>query len=268
MAETPFTVRDGARLRVFVDGSGPDLLLISGLGGTAAFWEPLLPHLTDKHRVIRLDQRGIGSSERGSSTCTINMLAEDCLDILAALGSATAAVVGHSTGGAIAQTMALSRREAIRALCLSSTWARADRYMLEVFGLRSMLLQTDPKAYAAHGFLTAYPPDWLTDRWNLFNAAVAAAPATEEDRRVVAERIVALLAFDCSSQLTSLACPTLIFGAADDAIVPFRLQAELQDLIPNSRLERFPWGGHFTPLTATVAYATKLKAWLEETWRT
>lgn len=266
MAETTATMRDGARLRVFVDGEGPDLFLVSGLGGTAAFWQPLLSHLTDAYRVIRIDQRGIGASEKGALACTIDVLAEDCLEVLVALGSAAAAVVGHSTGGAIAQTMALARQDMVRALGLSSTWARPDRYMRELFHLRSLLLRMNPGAYAAHGFLVAHPTDWLACRWDLFDAAVAAAPATDGQRRVMEDRISALLAFDRSDELAFLACPTLILGTADDAIVPLPLQEELQSLIPGSRLERFPWGGHFTPMTVTSAYAATLRSWLDETY--
>ena len=61
------TLPDGACLKVFTQGAGTPLLLISGLGGTAAYWNPCLPALTATHRVIRLDQRGIGAGQLGRS---------------------------------------------------------------------------------------------------------------------------------------------------------------------------------------------------------
>ena len=66
------TLPDGACLKVFTQGAGTPLLLISGLGGTAAYWNPCLPALTAAHRVIRLDQRGIGASTRGTAAVTID----------------------------------------------------------------------------------------------------------------------------------------------------------------------------------------------------
>ncbi|MEI7571475.1 MAG: hypothetical protein WCJ34_18730, partial [Alcaligenaceae bacterium] len=64
------TLPDGACLKVFTEGAGTPLLLISGLGGAAAYWNPCLPALTPAHQVIRLDQRGIGASTRGTAAVT------------------------------------------------------------------------------------------------------------------------------------------------------------------------------------------------------
>ena len=116
---------DGARLSYRVTGSGPDLMLISGLGGTAAFWEPVIAALGAGQRIITLDQRGIAASSRGPEPVTIDTLAEDCLAILDSVGSEQAAIVGHSTGGVIAQSMGLMAPDRINGLALTATWARA-----------------------------------------------------------------------------------------------------------------------------------------------
>jgi aminoacrylate hydrolase len=118
---------DGARLCYRVTGTGPDLMLISGLGGTAAFWDPLIAALGAAQRIITLDQRGIGASSRGTGPLTIDTLAEDCLAVLDAVGSERAALVGHSTGGVIAQSMGLMAPDRVSGLALTGTWARADR---------------------------------------------------------------------------------------------------------------------------------------------
>lgn len=110
---------DGAMLCVSVEGTGPDLLLISGLGGTAGFWNPVAKAWSDRFRVIRLDQRGIGASSRGTAPCTIEQLAKDCIRSLDAVGSDTAIMVGHSTGGCILQELALRAPERVAALVLS-----------------------------------------------------------------------------------------------------------------------------------------------------
>ena len=89
---------DGAVLGYRVEGSGPDVLLVTGLGGTAAFWEPIVARLTDRFRVISTDARGIASSTRGTAAVDIDRLSLDCFAILDDLGSRRTAVVGHSTG--------------------------------------------------------------------------------------------------------------------------------------------------------------------------
>jgi aminoacrylate hydrolase len=248
------TLADGASLRVHVDGQGPDLMLISGLGGTAGFWAPLLPLLTPHRRVIRFDQRGIASSTRSTAAVDIEQLARDALAVLEHAGSERALLVGHSTGGAIVQRMArLDPRKAAGAV-LSGTWLKPNRYMQELFEARLEMLAAAPRAYAATGVLLGYPPDWLNSRWGDFEAAVAAAPVAEAQQAVIAERIRALLAFDGTQDLAYLPGPTLIAGAADDLIVPAFLQSELAARLPTAAVHVFPSGGHFFPVTRAAEF--------------
>src|SRR5215207_3181939 len=83
MAASTLRLEDGAALAVQVDGEGRDLLLVTGLGGTAAFWEPVVAPLRERgFRVIRFDQRGIGASTRGADAVDIDGLAEDSFAVL------------------------------------------------------------------------------------------------------------------------------------------------------------------------------------------
>ncbi|WP_298952479.1 alpha/beta hydrolase [uncultured Methylobacterium sp.] len=252
---------DGARLAVRRDGQGPDLLLVSGLGGTAGFWAPALPALARAHRVTRFDQRGIGASGRGTAPCDIDRLAQDCLAVMDALGIATAVLVGHSTGGAIGQALARLAPDRLRGLVLSATWLKPSRYMAALFGARRRILDSDPVAYAATGTLMGYTPSWLDANWATFEAATAQAPVSEEARRTVRERIDALLAFDGSASVAAIRCPVLVPGARDDLIVPAFLQEELAAALPpERRVVTYPEGGHFFPVTRTPDFTRDLLA--------
>ena len=57
MAISRVKLTDGAELNVHVDGSGPDLMLVTGLGGTASYWDAAVPDLVKSFRLIRFDQR-------------------------------------------------------------------------------------------------------------------------------------------------------------------------------------------------------------------
>jgi aminoacrylate hydrolase len=253
---------DGARLSYRVTGGGPDLMLISGLGGTAAFWEPVIAALGAGRRIITLDQRGIAASSRGTQPVTIDTLAKDCLAVLDAVGSERAAVVGHSTGGVIAQTMGLMAAERIGGLALTATWARADRYMHELFRSRLELLRSLPKEYAASTLFIGYPAGWLRDNWQTLDVTLAGAPLTPSQQDVLAERIAALLAFDRTRELAGLRPPALVIGAEDDQIVPAYLQRELAAAIPGAGLAMLPSGGHFFPITRREEYTGILETWL------
>jgi aminoacrylate hydrolase len=255
---------DGAGLNVSCDGQGPAVLLISGLGGTAGFWAPIVPFLSSRYRIIRFDQRGIAGSARGTAPCTINTLAEDALHILTHLGHEKASVLGHSTGGCIVQAMARSAPSRLSHAILSATWLRAGAYMKALFELRRNLLREQPQAYARSAALLSYPPEWLEQNWSVFEKSSATYPRSEAEQAIVAERIDALLAHDGTMMVSALTMPTLILGADDDMIVPAFHQRALAAALPKSRLMMLPQGGHFFPITQTQAFVETLTQFLVE----
>ncbi|PZO03356.1 MAG: alpha/beta hydrolase [Hyphomicrobiales bacterium] len=261
-----FTVEttDGAVLRAFSEGQGPVLLLVSGLGGTAGFWKSNAATLARSFRVIRFDQRGIGASTRGMAPCTIAQLARDCLDVLDAAGVERAVLLGHSTGGCIGQALGAIAPERLDGLILSATWLKPSHYMNALFGARRSILDENPQAYAATAVLISYPPAWLEANWGVYEAALAAAPASVEARQVVRERIDALLSFDGSAEIATLPIPTLVLGARDDMIVPSFLQEDLATALPGCRKILLDSGGHFFPVSRPDAFTAKVVEWIGE----
>ncbi|AMJ63756.1 alpha/beta fold hydrolase [Bosea sp. PAMC 26642] len=255
---------DGAVLRATVEGQGPALLLVSGLGGGAAFWDGNATTLSRSFRVIRFDQRGIGASTRGQAPCTIDQLAQDCLAVLDAAGAERAVLLGHSTGGCIGQSLARQAAGRLDGLILSATWLKPSRYMTGLFGTRRAILAENPQAYAATAALMAYPPAWIEANWEAYERALAQAPVTPEAQQVVRERIDALLAFDGSADVAALAMPVLILGARDDMIVPAFLQEELAAALPGSRKTMLDSGGHFFPVSRPDAFTATVAEWIGE----
>lgn len=258
------TTPDGAVLQAFVEGAGPALLLVSGLGGTAGFWKGTTATLARSFRVIRFDQRGIGASTRGSAPCTIDQLARDCLSVLDAAGVERAVLLGHSTGGCIGQALGRIAPERLDGLILSATWLKPSHYMGALFGARRAILAENPQAYAATAVLISYPPAWLEANWGVYEAAIAAAPVAPEARQVVRERIDALLSFDGSADIAALPMPTLVLGARDDMIVPSFLQEELAAALPGGRSILLDSGGHFFPVSRPDAFTAKVVEWIGE----
>ncbi len=254
---------DGANIAVTTRGTGDALLCISGLGGTAGFWNPCIPALASKYQTISLDQRGIAASTRGSAACTIDQLATDCFAVLDACGVHTAKVIGHSTGGCIAQTMALMQPARVGALVLSGTWARPNRYMQELFKLRLGMLQSNPIEYASSAAFLSYESAWLNANWSIYESALAGAPIDPPAQHIIQERIHALMAFDRMDELKLLKMPCLILGARDDLMIPSFLQEELAVAIPGSALQIFNHGGHFFPLSRKEGFTHTILKWMD-----
>jgi pimeloyl-ACP methyl ester carboxylesterase len=192
--------------------------------------------------------------------------------ILDALDLEQAHVVGHSTGGCIAITMALAAPTRISSLILSGSWAGPHLYLEALFGWRLKLLETDPKLYEAIGPFLSNTPQWLIDHPQHLSASKAltaqTAPATQpapwsgKRIRVIKERIGALMAFDRRQELDRLTPPCLVLGARDDVVIPLFLQEELARLIPNATLEVFEQGAHFFPQSQRQAFVDLVRAWL------
>lgn len=258
MTASRLSLVDGAELAVHVDGSGPDLLLVTGLGGTASFWDPTVPALAKHFRVIRFDQRGIAASTRGTAHTDIAQLGRDADAVLDHVGSKRVLLLGHSTGGVILQSMALDSEKRISGLILSGTWAKPNRYMAELFGSRMKVLTTAPREYSAMVGFLGYTAEWLNANWDKFELMLAAAPLTSAQQNVVAERICAIMEFDRSKDVHRITVPTMVQGAEDDLIVPAFLNRELAGLIKHAELQIFPSGGHMYPITRTEAFVAAL----------
>lgn len=253
---------DGAVLRALSQGQGRPLLLVSGLTGSAAFWDDNAATLARSFQVLRFDQRGIGASDRGNAPCTIDELARDCLAVLDAAGIEHAVVLGHSTGGCIGLSLARQAPDRLDGLIVSGGWLKQNRYMTALFETRLAILDQHPRAYAATATLMTYPPTWLEAHWNVYEAAVAAAPDSPETKQVMRERIHALRAFDASDWAGEIEVPTLILGARDDMIVPAFLQEELAAAMPGARKTLLDSGGHFFPVSRPDAFTANVAEWI------
>ena len=250
---------DGATFAFEREGEGSVVLLISGLGGSAAFWKGVSATLVAQgYQVIRMDQRGIGQSERGTATVNISQLADDFSQLLQHCGVERAHVVGHSTGGCIAQQLAYVQPELVRSLVLGATWAGPNAYMQQLFTLRAQLLRLDPQCYEQQGVYLSYPAEWIWEH----NALVATGKKWDTQQvAIVQERIAALMQFDGRHQAAALAVPSLILSAEDDAVVPNALQKEHKTLIAGSSVTQWVTGGHFFPITLSHSYNDTLLSW-------
>jgi aminoacrylate hydrolase len=256
-------LRDGARLHYEIVGQGPPLLLVSGLGGLGAFWAPLVPKLAERFTVVTHDHRGTGQSSRTEGTYSIEGMAADVLDLMRHLDIQRADFVGHSTGGAIGQVLALDTPQVLDRMVLSQSWAAADGWFKLLFEARMAAYeQGGPRLYAALTFLFGYPPDWVSAHGAAVEAGLAAAEGDTGPASILPSRIKALLAFDRRAELARITTPTLVIGVRDDLITPYMQSEALHQLIPGARLRMFSAGGHFFPRVEPESFLTTVGGFL------
>lgn len=250
------TTSDGCRVHYEESGAGEPVVLIPGLGGDGRFWAPVAARLRDRFRLIAVDHRGAGRSDRPAGPYSIGRIAADTAEILDELGLAAAHLVGHSTGGTIVQTLALDAPQRCRRLVISGSWPAPDARFRLLFEARRALLDAgQPKIYQAFTHVLGYDADWLAVHEAELAAAVERAPEALAPLDVGAERIRMLLAFDRLAELPRIAAPTLVIGAMDDEMVPFHHSECIARSIEGAALARLS-GGHFYPRTRADAFAS------------
>src|SRR5258705_2629629 len=121
-------------------GQGPGLMLGPGLGGQGAFWPPQVRAFARDFRVIVPDHRGAGRSTHSRIRYSVDQMAADTIALMDRLGIARAHYVGHSTGGAMGQTIAQDHPDRLLSLVLSATWPGPDAYFRRCFETRKELL--------------------------------------------------------------------------------------------------------------------------------
>jgi aminoacrylate hydrolase len=134
-------LRDG-ELHYQEYGEGAPLLLVPGLGGIGNYWEPQIAAFSRHFRVVVHDHRGTGGSTRSEITYSVEQMAADVIGLMDSLGIDQAHLMGHSTGGAIGQVLAIERPERLLSLVIYASWTKCDAFMRRVFETRKTLLQT------------------------------------------------------------------------------------------------------------------------------
>ena len=252
---------DGCRLYYEVKGEGAPLVLIPGLGGDGRFWGGVEIALKG-FRIITVDHRGAGRSDRPEKGYSINRIASDVLTILDVEKIDAAHLVGHSTGGTVVQTIALDAPERAKSLVISGSWARPDARFRALFQSRLEMMQKGGvRAYQNLTHVFGYTPEWIAAHEVELSAAVVSAADNLAPYNVTAQRIAMLLDFDRSQELATISQLTLLLGARDDIMIPYHHTEELHQLIAHSEIREMH-GGHFYPRVGPQEFAEAIARFL------
>lgn len=236
-------------------GEGPPLMLVPGLSGQGSFWISQVPVFSRDFRTVTHDHRGTGRSTHSRITYSVEQMADDALRLMDALGIESAHLVGHSTGGAIGQVIALEHPDRLRSLVLSATWAGPDPFFRRLFDTRRQtLIDSGVEAYLRASALVQATPWWISQNdeflTDLHRVQAAAAAPVE----VLVSRIDAILRHDRRLRLLEIRLPTLVIVAQDDMITPRFYSEELAARIPGAKLIVLETGGHFAPAIHSEPY--------------
>jgi len=244
---------------------GDAVLLSSGLGGSAGFWQPQLGALVAAgYRVIVYDQRGTGRSPAAlADGYAIADMACDVLAIMDATSTPRCHLVGHALGGLVGLQLAFDGPSRVASLVLVNAWSKPNPHSARCFDARLALLGAHgARAYVEAQPIFLYPAAWCAEHAQRVADEVEHALAHFPGEANMRARIAALRAFDVDARLADVAAPTLVAAATDDVLVPWTCSQRLADGLPNAILERAPYGGHAHSVTDPEPFNRSLLAFL------
>ncbi len=251
----PSVMTNGIRTHYEIQGTGPALIFVSGLGGTAAYWRPQVDIFAKDFTVVTYDQRGAGSTDHPAGPYSVETLVDDLQSLIKELQLERPTLIGHSTGGAIGQILAAREPELLAGMILYASWAKSDTHFNWCFRMRKALLIGSTVEEYVHGSaLFLYPPDHLRANGETLSPTLLASAAKFPKREVVLSRIDAIMAHDASASLALIKTPTLVLCAQDDILTPPYQSRLLAEAIQNAELKIVPHGGHSFSETETSLF--------------
>lgn len=246
-------------------GAGTPVLLVAGLGGAGNYWDPQVAAFSARHRTIVHDHRGTGKSTFSRIDYTVGQMTDDLVRFMDALKIERAHIVGHSTGGAMGQALAIDHPDRVDGLVLFSTWTKADPFLRRSLEARRLLATAaGAEAYVAAIPIFLHSSWWVNENADLLAARDKTAAAAFPPVEIAASRIDGILAFDREADLGRITAPTLVLCARDDFATPFYYSETLVRAIRGARLVEFPTGGHASSQTMPDKFNAEVLGFLAD----
>lgn len=243
----------------------PTVVLIHGFASAIEAWAPVIPALTKTHRVVALDLKGFGWTDRPEGDYSPDAQARIVLKLLELRGIQKAALVAHSWGSSVALAATLAAPEKVTRLALYDAWvyedqlptffhwARADGVGEMLFGLYYKERSDEKMA------LAFFDKKWVTEKFVEDVEAALDRPGT------VAAALAAVRGqryADVETKYKTIDKPTLLLWGREDVVTPLKYGERLARDLPGARLVVYPRCGHFPMIEAREASNRELIAFL------
>ena len=254
---------NGIGMNYTLDGpaTAPVLTLSHSLAADLSMWDPQMPALTARYRVLRYDTRGHGGTDAPATAYSLGQLAEDARALLAALGITRTHWIGLSMGGMIGQTLALSTPGLFASLTLCDTSSRipaeakplwAERIKTaETQGLESIVEPTIGRWFTA---------PFVIGRKDVVDRVRAMIRATKPAG--YAGCCHAISALDLTDKIAAIKLPTLIVVGEEDQGTPVAASRVMNEKIARSELVILKSASHLSNMEQPEEFTRALTTFL------
>ena len=255
------------KVRIYYEiaGDGPAMVLIHANPFDHRLWMYQVARWSQRFRLVALDIRGYGRSDKPESPFTLADMAEDVVAVCRSEGISRAVFAGVSVGSGIAMLIGLDRPEMAEALILVGGANRGGGNIEKrIAGYTGADLPGFQRAHICELVAPGFP-DTPLGRW-LVDLFVEHAGTLSG--RSIAQIFRARAGCDMSARLPGLAVPTLVINGAHD--VSLAAGKETARLIPGARHVEIPGTGHACNIedparfdAAVIGFLAPLGLWPE-----
>jgi len=237
----------------------PALLFSNSLGSDLRIWDPMVPQLVSDFRLIRYDTRGHGLSEAPPPPYGAGELASDVVGLLDALQIKQAVVCGLSVGGVIAQQMAISYPDHVRALILCDTGARIGTVTSWEERIATI------KAQGLAPLAVPSMERWFSADFRRRHSAEVRGYANMVLRTAPDGYLgtcCALRDTDLTHAAASIDKPTLVLCGEQDIATPPEMARQIHQNLPGSELQIIASAAHISNIEQTAVFNKALLGFL------
>ena len=257
---------EGARVR-YVDsgGDGPTVLLLHGFASSLGVWAGVQPALARDHRVVSLDLKGFGWTDRPRGDYSPQAQADMVFALLDELGVQDFAVVAHSWGSSVALAITLAQPERVRRVALYDAWVYEEQLPTFFLWARASSLgellfwlfyKEQPALKMSNAFwdkkyVTQEFVDEVVENLDRPGTQAAALAAVRGQTFELFEQ-----------RYPEIQQPVLLLWGREDAVTPLWVGERLTRELPHADLVVYPRCGHFPMIEAASASTAELAEFL------
>lgn len=237
---------DETRLYYTDRGKGVPLLFLHGLGSSTRDWAAQVDHFGDRYRLLRLDFRGHGRSERGEGPYSIAQFARDVAVFLRKQAGRPVHVVGLSMGGMVALELAVSAPHLLRGLVVVNSvadmrlhsWHDVWFYISRRLTVQLLGMRRVGQLLAGKLFVKPSQEDLrrkFVRRW------------AQNDKQAYLWSVDAIMRWSVTDRLDRIDVPTLLISSDED-YTPVSAKERVAARMPNAELAVVDDARHALPV--------------------
>jgi pimeloyl-ACP methyl ester carboxylesterase len=265
--DATFLSVEGARVRYVDVGEGPTVVLLHGFASSIENWVTVMPKLVKQHRIIAIDMKGFGWTDRPVGDYSPKAQAQLLQAVLTERGvTGPIALVAHSYGSSVALAFALEYPRQVQRIALYDAWVYEEQlpsmfHMARAQGIGELLYGLFySERYEERLTLGFYNPDFVAQQLVDDVEKAFERPGT----RYGALEAVRGMRFDeMSDRYRTITAPTLLLWGREDIVTPVSIGEKLVRALPNAKLNVYPRCGHFPMIEAASESTRDLQAFLE-----